>query len=194
MKDFESINEIMSRQFGEKIIPESESILEERFWEHIRKTKDGLKGSKSQFQIGNFRVDAIFAYKARAIVVELDGRHFHDPEADAARDLILIKSVSAVVRIPFRALWDFPRATLAVLNEWFPDRFFTGEDRHVISKGQLEYGLFPQDGHTLEIYSCMPREGRVGRVVDLIGGGAGCPIGIRRGKTEKGIIERILSD
>src|SRR6476659_2513277 len=74
---FESIGNIMSRQFAQEIIPRGESFLEDRFWEMMRKTERGLDGAIQQFEIGECRVDAIVDCNGKAVVVELDGAAFH---------------------------------------------------------------------------------------------------------------------
>jgi hypothetical protein len=126
------------------------------------------------------------------VVVELDGKQFHDPDVDALRDSQIIQHVSAIVRIPFKALWDTPRATFRVLNEWFPERFDLGDDPHVITAGQLEYELYLKDGRPLEVYRCYGRRASVGRVVDYIGAGYGQEITVQRGKaTDRAILDRI---
>jgi hypothetical protein len=136
--------------------------------------------------------DGRIKYKDGVVVVELDGKQFHDPDVDALRDSQIIQHVSAIVRIPFKALWDTPRATFRVLNEWFPERFDLGDDPHVITAGQLEYELYLKDGRPLEVYRCYGRRASVGRVVDYIGAGYGQEITVQRGKaTDRAILDRI---
>lgn len=102
-----------------------DSVLEERFWHMMLKTSGGFHGSADQFQIGRYRVDAIFDCGGEVVVIELDGKAYHDRAADTERDNILINSVDAIIRIPFAAMWYYRNATLAAIASWYP-RFDAG--------------------------------------------------------------------
>lgn len=190
VKPMESLSDIIQRQANRGILPEGESVLEDRFWEMMRKTNLGLEGAKPQFEIGRFRVDAIVDCSGKSVVIELDGKQWHDPKADEHRDGILAQSVDAVIRIPFRCMWDTPRATFRAINEWYRDRFYI-EDDHVVTEGELEYGLVPLDGHAIEVYQVYDQRARVGRVIDFIGAGVGGIITIKRGTGTPEILDKI---
>ena len=85
-----------------------DSVLEERFWHWVRKTSGKWHGSASQFHIGKYRVDTLFDCGGKMVVVELDGKAYHDQEADKERDSVIINSVDAIIRIPFAAVWHYP--------------------------------------------------------------------------------------
>ncbi|MCU1461529.1 MAG: hypothetical protein JWO37_1604 [Acidimicrobiales bacterium] len=61
--------------------PPTESMLEDRFVSVMRRAGVELRG---QVRIGPFRVD--FADPVRKVIVELDGRRWHEAERDRVRD------------------------------------------------------------------------------------------------------------
>lgn len=99
-------------------IPEIESPLEDMFWNSIRKTRSMFDGADWQVPIGRFRVDSMFDCGGKKIVVEVDGKAYHDYARDAARDAILLQDVDEVIRIPYVAMCMFPTATMMVLSQW----------------------------------------------------------------------------
>lgn len=96
-----------------------DSVLEKQFWHFLSKTRGGLHGAIDQFPIGRYRVDCLIDCNGKAVVVELDGKAYHDAMADEIRDREILKSVDAIIRIPFVAMWHYPHATFAVLAKWF---------------------------------------------------------------------------
>lgn len=113
-----------------------DSQLECMFWHFMRKTENGLRGTEPQKQFGRFRVDAFVECHGRSVIVELDGKQFHNAERDRRRDAIIRESVDAIIRIPFPAMWYYSRATFEVLAKWFP-RFRIAKDVNVYTRGQL---------------------------------------------------------
>lgn len=102
-----------------------DSYLEERFWSLIDSTVKGQGDSLDQFEIGQYRVDAIFLVSNNhAVVIELDGNEFHRDrcEEDRQRDKEILRSVSAVIRIRYKDLMERPRSTVHALGAWY-DRF-----------------------------------------------------------------------
>lgn len=110
------------------------SPIEQLFWHHVQKTRLMCSHSKAQKEFGRFRVDAAFEIDGRTIIVELDGKRFHDQERDWHRDteLLHVHGCDEIIRIPGSAIWHFPRATFRVLQEWHP-RFEIPEDMYVCS-------------------------------------------------------------
>jgi hypothetical protein len=101
-------------------IERGDSVLERRFWHMLRKTEGAWHGAIDQFQIGKFRVDCLIDCDGKAVVIELDGKAYHDAMADELRDAELLKSVDAIIRIPFAAMWYYRYGTFKILGEWFP--------------------------------------------------------------------------
>lgn len=104
------------RAYGDR----GDSVLERQFWHMMRKTELGWHGAADQLQIGKYRVDAIMDCDGESVVVELDGKRFHNVNADTVRDHEILKEVDAVIRIPFYAMWHFEYAVFKVLGEWYP--------------------------------------------------------------------------
>jgi very-short-patch-repair endonuclease len=122
-----------------------DSVLEEQFWQMLLRSEEGWNLSLDQFQIGRYRVDAIFAIGDQAVVIELDGAAFHwNVSIDEARDAELLRDVSAVVRIPYHAMRSCPDATFAVLAQWW-DRFRIPLLPNVISFQEFGKRLTSQD-------------------------------------------------
>lgn len=97
-----------------------DSVLEDAFWHMLRKTDLGWHAAIDQFEIGRYRVDCLMDCNGKLVVVELDGKAYHRAEADQLRDAEILKSVDAIIRIPFPAMWYYRYATFKVLGEWFP--------------------------------------------------------------------------
>lgn len=97
-----------------------DSVLEKRFWAAMNKTRKTWHGAVDQFPIGRFRVDCLIDCDGKLVVVELDGKTYHDALADDLRDKELLKSVDAIIRVPFAAMWHYEAATMKVLSQWFP--------------------------------------------------------------------------
>jgi len=116
-----------------------ESALECEFWYWLKfKTHGGDFRAIRQVPIGQFRVDCLIECGSQLVVVELDGKAFHQGRSvqDNRRDCELIKQVDAIIRIPYAALHHFPRATFRVLEEWFP-RFAVRQEIFVINVWDL---------------------------------------------------------
>jgi very-short-patch-repair endonuclease len=96
-----------------------DSVLECEFWYWLRKTELGEKRALRQFQIGPFRVDCLIECGGELVVIELDGRQYHDKNADFLRDTELLRHVDAVIRIPYPAMHYYPDATMEVLGSWY---------------------------------------------------------------------------
>lgn len=101
-----------------------ESPLEESFWHRFNfQCRGPFEHAQSQKQIGDYRVDAFFICSGKRIVVELDGKAFHDAAADADRDSWLLHSgeVDEIIRIPYAAMTFYGDATMRILEEWHPE-------------------------------------------------------------------------
>lgn len=129
--------EEMDLRLPQHVIGPSESVLEDLFWHYVRGTQGGHHNCISQFPIGPFRVDAIFDCDGTAVVIELDGKEYHDWQRDDARDSVLLHQVGAVIRIPYRAMKYYPFATLAVIGAWYP-RFQPIRDDRTMSYIELQ--------------------------------------------------------
>lgn len=114
-----------------------DSVLEERFWHMLRKTELGLHGTAQQVPIGRYRVDGLIDCDGQAVVIELDGKRFHNPDADRIRDAALLQSVDAIIRIPFAAMWYYRYATFKILESWYP-RFAITSPVTMLSEDELK--------------------------------------------------------
>lgn len=123
-----------------------DSVLEERFWHMLRKTELQWHGAAQQVPIGRYRVDALIDCDGKAVVVELDGKRFHNADADRIRDAVLLESVDAIIRIPFAALWYYRYATFKILESWYP-RFAINGPVTMLSEAELreEHGQVDTD-------------------------------------------------
>ena len=99
-----------------------ESELERAFAWQLKKTRLGLANAFAQVPIAGYRVDFLLKHAGQLIVVELDGRAFHNKERDRIRDERLIKHVDAIIRIPYSAMALNENATMIAISKWF-DRF-----------------------------------------------------------------------
>jgi len=125
-----------------------DSVLERDFWYQLDKTTVRWHGAIDQFQIGRYRVDCMIDCGGTSVVIELDGKAFHNALDDEVRDTELLKSVGAIVRVPYWAISRFPDATFKVLGTWFPRLQKRGSHIYAITKdeftkeyhGQLEEG------------------------------------------------------
>lgn len=100
----------------------AESMIERDFWHHVaNKTRRLMDDAQSQVVIGKYRVDALFKINGRQVVVELDGKEFHqDVLADRRREDVLLETVDEIIRIPGAAMYYFGNATFQVLGGWHP--------------------------------------------------------------------------
>lgn len=75
-----------------------------------------------QVVVGRYRIDFTLEDPFRRIGIELDGKRFHDTSRDFFRDQEILKSgfVSAIVRIPFRAMWYYREAIPDLISAKFP--------------------------------------------------------------------------
>jgi very-short-patch-repair endonuclease len=115
------------------------SVLECEFWYWLRKTELGEKRALRQFQIGPFRVDCLIECGTELVVIELDGREWHqDKNADFLRDTELLRHVDAVIRIPYPAMHYYPDATMEVLGTWYARLRRHGCDIYCIHASEIE--------------------------------------------------------
>jgi very-short-patch-repair endonuclease len=93
----------------------TESMLEDLFVRVARRAGISLPG---QVRVGRLRVD--FADPARKVIVELDGRRWHDAEADRVRDrrreLQLRAAGWRVIRVRWLDLKYWPELVIAELQ------------------------------------------------------------------------------
>lgn len=111
---------ICTRCLFQSYEPRGDSVLEQSFWRWIKGSAGSWHGAIDQFQIGKYRVDAIFDCDGEAVVIELDGKAYHDRAKDHLRDKELIQHVSGIIRIPFAAMWWYSQATIQALGSWYP--------------------------------------------------------------------------
>jgi len=104
-----------------------ESPLEEMFAWQMKRTKLGLKGVFVQVPIAGYRVDFLIQHKGRSIVVELDGKAYHDKQRDFKRDSRLIGHVDEIIRIPYAAMIN-ENAAMTGISHWH-DRFAVPVER-----------------------------------------------------------------
>lgn len=97
-----------------------ESPLELGFAYQLRKTELGLYGVFVQVPIARYRVDFLIEHEGRKIVVELDGKAYHDKERDYRRDKEIINYVDAIIRIPFSSMTYYENATMVAISKWEP--------------------------------------------------------------------------
>lgn len=105
----------------DKCAGDSESCLEDDFWHFVRKMDvQNMTSIKSQVQILNYRVDSLFEFGGRKVIVELDGKAYHDPTKDWRRDTQILEGGFAheIIRIPYVAMHWYPDATMACLGHW----------------------------------------------------------------------------
>lgn len=192
-------------------LPKSESVLEDLFWHYVRYTQGGIENCVSQFPIGQFRVDALFDCDGVAVVVELDGKEYHDWQRDDERDSVLLKEVGAVVRIPYRAMKLFPFATMKVLSLWYP-RFEMAKDTRTMDSIELQRfydrEVFPlsdderedwfyQFNDVIEVWSCSGIDsdsGSVGSPRAFLKQGRSAVITKRNGKTSPELLAALRAE
>lgn len=131
-----------------------DSVLEERFWHMFRKSVKGWHGAADQVQIGAFRVDCLVDCDGQLVVVELDGAKYHNALDDELRDKEILKSVDAIIRIPFAALWYYRYAVFEVMATWFPR--FQLKASHGLTLNASEFHAnvrdYQDDYYTLDEY------------------------------------------
>jgi len=117
----------------------TESPLEEMFAWQMKRTRLKLAGVFTQVPIIGYRVDFLIQHKDRSIVVELDGRRYHDRNRDNERDSRIINHVDEIIRIPYSAMIN-ENATMVVLAKWC-DRFAVPRELTTVSFADalLEY-------------------------------------------------------
>lgn len=117
----------------------AESPIEADFWHQMRKTNwTPWRSIAGQVKLGKYRVDCLLEFANQRLVVELDGKEWHDQSCDLKRDRILLShhGVTCVVRIPGSAICMMPNATMRVLAEWWP-AFNIGREIGVIHASKL---------------------------------------------------------
>ena len=104
----------------------TESPLEEMFAWQMKGTRLKLAGVFTQVPIIGYRVDFLIQHKGRSIVVELDGRRYHDRKRDDERDSLIINHVDEIIRIPYSAMIN-ENATMIAIGKWC-DRFEVSQE------------------------------------------------------------------
>ena len=96
--------------------PKCESVLESAF--RVLVLEAGLARPQSQLVIGNARVD--FCWVALRVVVEVDGRRFHDPEdtrnKDRRRDHALVSTSWRVLRFTWAEVVHDPEYVVGIVK------------------------------------------------------------------------------
>lgn len=183
-------------------IDKGDSVLEEKFWQFFAMTEKRWHGATDQFKIGRYRVDAIFDCDGKSLVVELDGKQWHDTDLDATRDQELLQSVDYIIRIPYRAMWFFPFATQQALAEWFPrfDMWFEGWGRkwsdvdieHRINCDQSSEFEWLEYAKPYQVWSINNDRAAIGTVGQFLGVSNGFSyLELQRGTGDPDIIDRI---
>ena len=122
-----------------KAYDHAESPIEADFWHQMRKTNwTPWKSIAGQVNLGKYRVDCLLEFSDQRLVVELDGKEFHDEADDLRRDKILLTDhgITWVVRIPGSSIYMMPNATMRVLAEWW-NVFGIGRETGVIRSSEL---------------------------------------------------------
>src|SRR5262249_37378302 len=99
----------------------------------------------------NCRPDFTLALDGHTIAVEIDGRAYHDAEADRKRDAAILKTgqVESIVRIPASIVITDPKVAVWVVAHWFPAYFLDTVDR-LIHRATTTYEIaFGDDSMTL---------------------------------------------
>lgn len=100
-----------------------ESPIESKFWHMLEKTAfDKFDKLDVQVQCGRYRIDVLIVLNGYRLGIELDGKEFHEDEADAIRDAWLFDHnyLDEIIRIPGYAIHWYPHGTMRVLMEWHP--------------------------------------------------------------------------
>ena len=107
-----------------------ESKPEELFWN--RASGVFLRELKQQYSVGMYRIDFVI----RGIGIEIDGKKFHIPEADAIPDARILesdKTIEAIVRVPASAVLYFMNATHAAIARTFAGKIPEWERYHAFA-------------------------------------------------------------
>lgn len=121
-----------------------ESLLECQFWYYVRKTAAMERKAARQVKVGRYRVDSLFDCDGKSVVVELDGKQFHNRDDDYRRDMDLLMAVDAVIRIPYAAMTFYPQATFAYLATLYR-RFELPQDVFCMTVAEFQQELDRQD-------------------------------------------------
>lgn len=118
------------------------SVLECDFWYWVRKTEMMERKAHRQVTTGPYRVDCLFDCDGQQVVVELDGKAFHqDKEKERQRDQYLLKHFDAVIHIPYAAMHFYEHATFQVLASWYPRFQLRGIDTLCLTLSEFEEEL-----------------------------------------------------
>jgi very-short-patch-repair endonuclease len=182
-----------------------DSPLEELFWHRLSGTEQGWQGAIDQFEIGNYRADAILDINGHAVIVELDGKAYHHWERDFERDSVLLNEVSAVIRIPYAALKQHTFGTFKILEQWYSrfrlpdnsramtlDEFRLAKSEARETQDGLRWSDWIESVNSIwEIWETHGDVAFVGSPNQYHTGVGMHRIAIRRGKTNPEIIKRI---
>ena len=128
-----------------------ESVLECEFWYWVRKTDKMEREANRQVEIAGFRVDSLFWCGGLSVVVELDGKQFHqDKRKDWERDKALLRCVDAVIHVPYAAMHFCPHATMQVLASWYPRFKLRGIDICCLSVAEFGSELEQHHDETMK--------------------------------------------
>lgn len=121
----------------------SESVLEQEFWHFIEKMNvTEFESVESQVRMLNYRVDSLFRFDGKRIVIELDGKEFHNPKRDAVRDAEILGAGLAdeIIRIPYPAMHYYHDATMACLGHWHT-RLWIARAQSAMTVEQLQWEI-----------------------------------------------------
>lgn len=115
------LDEIVDKAFAaSETLQVFESPIEEKFWWAIPAAAIREFNFQTQVAISSHRVDVLFVYGQWQVAIELDGEAFHKRDKDDLRDKVLLEEIDAIIHIPGRLIWNYPKAVYAGLRAWFP--------------------------------------------------------------------------
>lgn len=102
----------------EMMFKKCESTLEREMLHRMLKVVGDPSLIRQQVWIGSYRVDFIID----RLVIEIDGKKFHNAERDAERDARILDSgmVDGIIRIPAAALYYYHDAVMAGVKRYAP--------------------------------------------------------------------------
>jgi len=109
--------------------PPCESVIESDFDYHARKYlhQEVVMERQVEFHtaVGTFRADFVLSRHGRRVVVECDGRDYHQAGRDEWRDAMILgeKHAEVIVRLPGNLLYWRIADALFVLAAWEPQLF-----------------------------------------------------------------------
>lgn len=185
--------EMCNCEFPKDVI-RGDSYLEKMFWHMMLKTEIGWHGAVDQLQIGKYRVDVIADCNGQSVVVELDGKQYHDSGKDAIRDAEILNHVDAIVRIPYYSMAQFRYGVFHLLGMWFPRFRIPSADWAVISRSELQESVedwLSEDADAIDVWDEVGSVGFLGTPRQFAANTPKAVVRVQYGNGRKEIIDRI---